>query len=150
NILNNFPSDNFIINIARFCFGVNMFTTLPLEAFVCREVIETYYYPGAPFSTKRHFIITTGLVGIALSIALLTCDLGFVLEVTGGFSATALAFILPPLCYLRLASGTIWSTKKLPHLTCLVFGVAVMILSTFFSLQHFLTPKDASASTCSM
>lgn len=37
NILNNFPSDNFIINIARFCFGVNMFTTLPLEAFVCRE-----------------------------------------------------------------------------------------------------------------
>lgn len=38
NILNNFKSDNFIINIARFCFGVNMFTTLPLENFVCREV----------------------------------------------------------------------------------------------------------------
>ncbi|KAF9118913.1 hypothetical protein BGW39_000751 [Mortierella sp. 14UC] len=149
NILNNFPSENFIINIARFCFGVNMFTTLPLEAFVCREVIETYYFPGAPFSLKRHAIITTGLVGVSLVIALLTCDLGFVLEVTGGFSATALAFILPPLCYLKLASGPVWSAKKIPHLACLGFGIVVMILSTFFSLQHFMAPKDPN-SQCSM
>jgi solute carrier family 38 (sodium-coupled neutral amino acid transporter), member 11 len=27
-----------LINVARFCFGLNMFTTLPLELFVCREV----------------------------------------------------------------------------------------------------------------
>ncbi|KAI7820280.1 transmembrane amino acid transporter protein-domain-containing protein [Gamsiella multidivaricata] len=161
NILNNFPSDNLIINIARFCFGVNMFTTLPLESFVCREasstscllslVIETYYFAGKPFSMKRHVIITTGLVSVALLIALMTCNLGFVLEVTGGFSATALAFILPPLCYLKLASGPILSTKKLPYLACLGFGIAVMILSTFFSLEHFLAPKDpAGASTCPM
>ncbi|KFH64853.1 hypothetical protein MVEG_09582 [Podila verticillata NRRL 6337] len=149
NILNNFPSDNFIINIARFCFGVNMFTTLPLENFVCREVIETYYFAGQPFSMKRHVIITTGLVGSALVIALLTCDLGFVLEMTGGFSATALAFILPPLCYLKLASGPVWCKRKIPHMACLGFGVAVMILSTLFSLQHFMAPKDA-ASQCSM
>ena len=38
NILNNFPSDNTFINIARLAFGLNMFTTIPLEAFVCREV----------------------------------------------------------------------------------------------------------------
>ncbi|KAF9433823.1 hypothetical protein BGZ76_008942 [Entomortierella beljakovae] len=149
NILNNFPSDNFIINIARFCFGVNMFTTLPLEAFVCREVIETYYFAGKPFSLKRHTIITTGLVGVALIIALLTCDLGFVLEVTGGFSATALAFILPPLCYLKLASGPTFCKKKIPHLACLGFGIAVMVLSTFFSLQHFMYPEDPTA-TCTL
>lgn len=38
NILNNFPSDNVLINVARLAFGLNMFTTIPLEAFVCREV----------------------------------------------------------------------------------------------------------------
>lgn len=38
NILNNFPQDDILINVARFCFGMNMFTTLPLELFVCREV----------------------------------------------------------------------------------------------------------------
>jgi len=83
-------------------------------------------------------------------IALLTCNLGFVLEVTGGFSATALAFILPPLCYLKLSTGSIWTAAKIPHLACLTFGVAVMILSTFFSLQHFMAPPDASASKCSL
>ena len=36
NVLNNFPSDNIMVNVARFCFGLNMLTTLPLEAFVCR------------------------------------------------------------------------------------------------------------------
>lgn len=38
NILNNFPPNDTLINVARFCFGMNMFTTLPLELFVCREV----------------------------------------------------------------------------------------------------------------
>ena len=38
NILNNFPQDDILINIARLCFGLNMLSTLPLEAFVCREV----------------------------------------------------------------------------------------------------------------
>src|SRR5271170_439390 len=34
NILNNFPSENGIVNLARFCFGFNCFTTLPIELFV--------------------------------------------------------------------------------------------------------------------
>jgi sodium-coupled neutral amino acid transporter 11 len=38
NILNNFSGNDALINVARFCFGLNMFTTLPLELFVCREV----------------------------------------------------------------------------------------------------------------
>ncbi|POS86750.1 hypothetical protein EPUL_001713 [Erysiphe pulchra] len=38
NVLNNFPPDNILVNLARLCFGLNMLTTLPLEAFVCREV----------------------------------------------------------------------------------------------------------------
>ncbi len=38
NVLNNFPSDVPLVNIARLCFGVNMIMTMPLENFVCREV----------------------------------------------------------------------------------------------------------------
>ena len=34
----NVPENDTLINIARLCFGLNMFTTLPLELFVCREV----------------------------------------------------------------------------------------------------------------
>jgi len=32
--------DDVLINVARLCFGLNMFTTLPLEVFVCREVSQ--------------------------------------------------------------------------------------------------------------
>ena len=151
NILNNFSEDDMLINIARLCvrplspspsppppalaplkltrahlltvaqFGANMFSTLPLEAFVCREVAETYFWPDErEFNKKRHVLITTALVLSALvgassthflplnrrallvralmvprtrAVSLITCDLGFILELAGGFSATALAYL---------------------------------------------------------
>ncbi|KAI8967759.1 transmembrane amino acid transporter protein-domain-containing protein [Mycotypha africana] len=142
NILNNFPSDNFLINIARLAFGLNMFTTIPLEAFVCREVLETFYWPNSPFDKTRHFLITTALILITLTISLLTCNLGIVLELTGAFSATVLAFVLPPLCYLKLAGGSLFEKGKIPHWLCMCFGILVMVVSTFYSLQKIFMPPD--------
>ncbi|CAJ0916211.1 10029_t:CDS:2 [Entrophospora sp. SA101] len=115
-----------------------MFTTLPLEVFVCREVIIKYYYPNEMYLLKRHVIITTLLVAGAMFISLLTNDLGIVLELTGGFSATALAFILPPACFLKLTSGKWYSRKKLPAVACVGFGVSVMILSTTLSITKII------------
>lgn len=106
NILNNFPESDTVVNIARFCFGLNMFTTLPLECFVCREVIESYFFNGE-YDHTRHIVLTTGLILSTLLVSLLTCDLGIVLELTGGLSATALAFIFPSICYLKLSSDSI-------------------------------------------
>lgn len=115
---NNFPNDDVIVNIARGLFGLNMLTTLPLECFVCREVLETYFFAGE-FDRNRHLIFTSSLVVTAMIISLLTCDLGIVLELTGGLSATALAFIFPSLCYLKLTSetGKRVPTADLPNLT---------------------------------
>lgn len=39
NILNNFPSDDNFINVARLFFGFNMLTTFPLEIFVLRNIV---------------------------------------------------------------------------------------------------------------
>ncbi|CAO3702116.1 unnamed protein product [Rhizopus stolonifer] len=150
NILNNFPSDNTLINIARLAFGLNMFTTIPLEAFVCREVLETYYWPSSPFNKIRHFLITTLLILTSIAISLLTCNLGIVLELTGGFSATVLAFVLPPLCFLKLSKGPVLQRSKIPHLTCTAFGIIIMVISTFYSIQKALVPTGTSnqAETC--
>lgn len=118
NVLNNFPDDDTIVNIARGLFGLNMLTTLPLECFVCREVLETYFFAGE-FDRNRHLIFTSSLVVTAMIVSLLTCDLGIVLELTGGLSATALAFIFPSICYLKLTSetGKRVPTADLPNLT---------------------------------
>ena len=59
-------------------------------------------------------------------ISLLVCDLGAVFELIGATSACALAYILPPLCYIKLSSRS-WRTW--PAVGCVVFGFAVMGIS---------------------
>ncbi|RWA11578.1 hypothetical protein EKO27_g3528 [Xylaria grammica] len=109
NVLNNFPADNTMVTIARLCFGLNMLTTLPLEAFVCREVMLNYWFPDEPFNMNLHLIYSSALVVSAMVLSLFTCDLGIVFELVGSTSAAALAYILPPLCYIKLSSRS-WRT----------------------------------------
>jgi len=61
-----------------------------------------------------------------MSLSLITCDLGAVFELIGATSACALAYILPPLCYIKLSSR---SWKTIPAVACVVFGVLVMGIS---------------------
>lgn len=147
NVLNNFPTNNVLVNIARLyapfrillrdklitdmvrCFGLNMLTTLPLEAFVCRSVMTTYYFPDEPFNPNRHLMFTTALVLTATFLALITCDLGAVFELIGATSAAALAYILPPLCYVKLSKSS--HRAKLPAYACIAFGTVVMVMSLF-------------------
>ncbi|KAF8504240.1 amino acid transporter [Hysterangium stoloniferum] len=149
NILNNFSQSDTLINVARFCFGLNMFTTFPLELFVCREVIEQYFFSHETFSTQRHVLFTTAITVAAMFIALITCDLGVMLEITGGVSATALAYIFPAACYLKLLPATVpWTSRtKLPAVLCAVFGFVVMILSLVLALGKVWT-REGDAKIC--
>jgi sodium-coupled neutral amino acid transporter 11 len=97
----------------------------------------------------RHFVITTVLILVTLVISLSVCDLGILLELTGSFSATVLAFVLPPMCYLKLAKGSLWEWNKVPHWICVTFGIVIMVLSTTFSITKIIFPSDTSApQTC--
>jgi hypothetical protein len=94
NVLNNFDKGDFVMNIARTCFAANMFFTIPLEAFVCREVAFQYFFTDPDDSPSKvqhvldnidtftHVSATCIIIFSAMTIALLTCDLGFVLEIT--------------------------------------------------------------------
>ncbi|KAL9115395.1 MAG: hypothetical protein Q9227_000716 [Pyrenula ochraceoflavens] len=167
-VLNNFPmsstSDangaataaNPLVLIARLCFGLNMLTTLPLECFVCREVIVNYFVlapelPTSPTtrtvlkplpSLEVHFFVTTALVLSSMTISILTNDLGGVFELIGATSACMLAYILPPLCYVKLAKRkTRW--QKVPCYICIAFGVAVMVVSVVLSVRKAIVGKPA-------
>ncbi|KAI1766575.1 transmembrane amino acid transporter protein-domain-containing protein [Hypoxylon sp. FL1150] len=126
NVLNNFPADNTMVTIARLCFGLNMLTTLPLEAFVCREVMLNYWFPKEPFNMNLHLIFSSALVVSAMTLSLVTCDLGVVFELVGATSACALAYILPPLCYIKLSSRS-WKTYV--AMGIVAFGCVVMAIS---------------------
>ena len=165
NVLNNFPMStdldskgattaaNPMVLIARLCFGLNMLTTLPLECFVCREVIVNYFF-AAPVlassstgsklkhhpSTRLHFIITTVLVLSAMTVSLLTDDLGAVFELIGATSACMLAYILPPLCYVNLAKSKT-AAQKIPYYICIAFGIVVMVISVGLSVRKVIIGK---------
>jgi len=67
----------------------------------------------------------------------MTCDLGVMLEITGGVSATTLAFIFPTVCYLKLANREKpWHSKeRLPAILCACFGATVMLISLMIGLS---------------
>lgn len=140
NILNNFPADNTMVNIARLCLGLNMLTTLPLEAFVCREVMLNYYFPGEPFNMHLHLIFSTSLVISATVLSVLTCDLGSVFELVGATSASAMAYILPPLCYIKLSSRS-WKTYI--AVAVVIFGCCVMVISTLQAVSKIIRGSSA-------
>ncbi|KAI8926693.1 transmembrane amino acid transporter protein-domain-containing protein [Entophlyctis helioformis] len=154
NVLSNFAADDTLMNWARLFFGMNMFLTFPLECFVCREVLFNYWWsdtvnPNEDMSQKatplQHVVVTLLLVISSMAIALSTCDLGFVLEITGGFAATMLAYILPAACFLQLSAGPLLSWKKAGPLLCIAFGVAVMVLSTALSVSALIDSRKAGA-----
>ncbi|KAJ5238524.1 hypothetical protein N7468_003143 [Penicillium chermesinum] len=145
NVLNNFPSNNVVVNIARFCFGLNMLTTLPLEAFVCRSVMTTYYFPDEPFNAHRHLIFTTSLVMTSVALALITCDLGSVFELIGATSAASLAYIFPPLCYIKLSSAS--RKEKIPAYLCVGFGIIVMGVSVVQAIGKMIR-NDGEGHSC--
>ena len=119
-------------------FGLNMLTTLPLESFVCREVMTEYFYPSSPFHLGHHVLFTTGLAVSAVFFSLLTCDLGVVFELVGATSACALAYILPPLCYMRLSTRT-W--RWIPACACVAFGIGVFIVSVIGGVGRWVRRK---------
>ncbi|KAG7192859.1 uncharacterized protein KQ657_001316 [Scheffersomyces spartinae] len=164
NILNNFKSNDNWINIARLCFGLNMLTTFPLELFVVRDVIKEIVLANqdggsvhdVELSKMHHFLITTVLTFTSMSVALFTCNLGVILELIGATSASLMAYIIPPACYIKLS----WQRKDYYNLSkpdkrkfllhrlapsgfCIFFGFAVMIISSIGSINSSLNSKDA-------
>lgn len=144
NVLNNFPATDVMANVARFCFGFNMLTTLPLEIFVCREVFTTYFWPNDEFKWTRHIVTTTVMMLTAMCVALVTCNLGVILELVGATSACVMAYILPPLCYLKLTKNK--SIKQqAPYYAVAAFGVLVMLFSTIQSLLKIVNGEEEGA-----
>lgn len=122
-----------------------MLTTLPLEAFVCRSVMVTYYFPDEPFDLNRHLIFTTALVVTSMVMALITCDLGAVFELIGATSAASLAYIFPPLCYIKLSNASL--RAKIPAYLCIAFGVIVMCVSLVQAVAKMIKSACRPAST---
>lgn len=86
-----------------------------------------------------HAGVTLILFFLTTAIALLYEDLGECLELTGGISASALAFIFPAAAFLKLYAGNqkYWLSRLAARLL-LVFGSFVLVMVTGRSVHRVL------------
>ncbi|XP_025978211.1 putative sodium-coupled neutral amino acid transporter 11 isoform X5 [Dromaius novaehollandiae] len=139
-IFENYCRDDNLATFGRFCYGVTVILTFPLECFVTREVIANVFFHGN-LSTIFHIIVTVIIVAVATAISLVYDCLGIVLELNGVLSATPLVFIIPTACYLRLSEER-WNHSD-NIISCLILAVGVLVMTVGFVLT-ILHPQECS------
>eukprot|EP00075_Anas_platyrhynchos_P007664 XP_021127749.2 putative sodium-coupled neutral amino acid transporter 11 isoform X1 [Anas platyrhynchos] len=139
-IFENYCRDDNLATFGRFCYGVTVILTFPLECFVTREVIANVFFHGN-LSTVFHIVVTVIIIAVATGVSLVYDCLGIVLELNGVLSATPLVFIIPTACYLKLSKERWNHSDNLISCLILVIGVLVMTVGFVLTLLH---PQECS------
>ncbi|NWR52774.1 AVT2 protein, partial [Regulus satrapa] len=139
-IFENYCRDDNLATFGRFCYGVTVILTFPLECFVTREVIANVFFHGN-LSTVFHVVVTVVIIAVATGVSLVYDCLGIVLELNGVLSATPLVFIIPSACYLRLSKERWSHPDNLISCLILVLGVLVMAVGFVMTVLH---PQECS------
>uniref|UniRef100_A0A3B5MZB0 Putative sodium-coupled neutral amino acid transporter 11 n=1 Tax=Xiphophorus couchianus TaxID=32473 RepID=A0A3B5MZB0_9TELE len=125
-IFENYCRNDNLATFGRFCFGLSIITTFPLECFVTREVLSNVIC-SRRLSKAEHVSITLLIVAVCTALSLAYDCLGVVLELNGALSATPLIFIIPSACYLKLCPGHWFHGEKLIPIMLIIIGLFVMI-----------------------
>ncbi|XP_047227127.1 putative sodium-coupled neutral amino acid transporter 11 isoform X2 [Girardinichthys multiradiatus] len=139
-IFENYCRNDNLVTLGRFCFGLSIITTFPLECFVTREVVSNVIC-SRPLSKPEHVAITLLIVAVCTALSLAYDCLGVVLELNGVLSATPLIFIIPSACYLKLCPGQWFQGEKLIPTMLIIIGLFVMITGL---IMTGVFPQDCS------
>ncbi|KAM9802930.1 putative sodium-coupled neutral amino acid transporter 11 isoform 1-T1 [Syngnathus typhle] len=139
-IFENYCRNDNLATFGRFCFGLSIIMTFPLECFVTREVVSSSIF-GRELSKVEHMSVTVIIVAACTAVSLAYDCLGIVLELSGALSATPLIFIIPSACFIKLSPGRWYHSENLIPAMLIVLGLFVMI--TGLTLTG-LNPQDCS------
>ncbi|KAJ8282366.1 hypothetical protein COCON_G00048850 [Conger conger] len=139
-IFENYCRNDDLATFGRFCYGISIITTFPLECFVTREVTSNVFFNGT-LSSAAHFAVTVVIIAVATAISLTYDCLGTVLELNGAVTATPLIFIIPSACHLRLSAGRWFEGDNLASCIILLSGVFVMIVGVTMTTLY---PQDCT------
>ncbi|CAL8368761.1 unnamed protein product, partial [Arctogadus glacialis] len=142
-IFENYCREDDLVTFGRFCFGLSIMTTFPLECFVTREVLSNVFYQRE-LTSMEHAAITLLLVGSSCTLSLLYDCLGRVMELNGVLSAIPLIFILPSACFLKLSPGRWFHSEKLLPSVLLLAGGGLVLSGLVVSglVPHSCTHGD--------
>lgn len=143
-LLENYCWYDDLMNLARLAFSFTILLTFPIECLVARSVLTQVL--DSHYSTDtQHVLFTLLIVIVTYFISITTDCLGVVLELNGVLAAVPLAFVLPAVSYLKLESGSIFSSQKRPALALAAFGLLVAFIGV---IQIILAANDDTQDSC--
>jgi len=163
NILDLLPRRYALAIIARILLLIDICLSIPYALFMPRDGIKIITEAIVPNIYKRidshkirreifHVLVTLFLVLAAMGIALSVTDLGIVSDLFGGVSASSLAYIIPPLLFLKLESfseckqsrgGFIRGLAKFGCIFVLLIGISIFGSSIFSVIYYGFIKKEA-------
>ncbi|XP_003133486.6 putative sodium-coupled neutral amino acid transporter 11 isoform X2 [Sus scrofa] len=139
-LFENYCRNDDLVTFGRFCYGITVILTYPIECFVTREVIANVFFSGN-LSSVLHIIITVAIITVATLVSLLVDCLGIVLELNGVLCAAPLIFIIPSACYLKLSEEPRTHSDKIMSCVMLPIGAVVMVVGFVMAITN---PQDCT------
>lgn len=147
NILNLYSPHDRIINAGRVGLLGTILLSFPLLTHPARSIIEKLVLNK--FSTAsgcRNFVTTTLILVSSYLIACVVPSIVVVWSVTGSLVAIIVAYVLPPVFYLRtlddVAPDERCSGRRCRALSLAIFGTLLSILCTTASVFNIITSKE--------
>ncbi|XP_051022541.1 putative sodium-coupled neutral amino acid transporter 11 [Acomys russatus] len=139
-LFENYCRSDDLVTFGRFCYGVTVILTYPIECFVTRDVIANVFF-GGNLSSAFHIILTAVIITAAMLVSLLIDCLGKVLELNGVLCAAPLIFIIPSACYLKLSEEPRTHSDKIMACVMLPVGAVVMVAGFVMAVTN---PQDCT------
>ncbi|XP_006160315.1 putative sodium-coupled neutral amino acid transporter 11 isoform X2 [Tupaia chinensis] len=139
-LFENYCRSDDLVTFGRFCYGVTVILTYPLECFVTREVVANVFSSGN-LSSVFHIVVTLVIITVATLVSLLIDCLGIVLELNGVLCAAPLIFIIPSACYLKLSEEPRTHSDKIMSCVMLPIGAVVMVFGFVMAVTN---PQDCT------
>ncbi|XP_030107612.1 putative sodium-coupled neutral amino acid transporter 11 isoform X3 [Mus musculus] len=139
-LFENYCRSDDLVTFGRFCYGITVILTYPIECFVTREVIANVFF-GGTLSSVFHTVLAVLIVTAATLVSLMIECLGIVLELNGVLCAAPLIFIIPSACYLKLSEEPRTHSDKI--MACVMFPVGAVVMVVGF-VMAITNPQDCT------
>lgn len=144
-LLENYCKSDDLMNAGRLLFAITIMLTYPIECFVTREVVENALFPSSDQSPLwRHMLVTVIITILVGGLSMSTDCLGIVLELNGVIAAAPLAFIIPPLCVMKLRPEPIFSKDNIVPMLIVTFGTLVAGVGFVMAIVNFSVGNQCS------
>ncbi|OWZ10088.1 Sodium-coupled neutral amino acid transporter [Phytophthora megakarya] len=130
NILLSFPLSDTLIAISRAAITFTVAVAFPLNIFPCRFTIDMMFFSNSEDSWPRHVAVTSGLVLLALVLAIFCPSINVVFGIIGGTCSTVVCFCFPAAFILKLEDGPLLGPKKIGPLLLFVGAVIIGFVGT--------------------